>query len=597
MNILHEIRAHAQQHPAREAIRCGDRVMTYGELWEYSGRLAAWLDKTCRGRKDPVAVYGHKNPWMLVCFLGCVRSGRAYCPIDCSVPTARVEMILQALPSEVVLTTEPLEAAAGQKQVTELAQLCVIARAQNPDAWENAAQDPDARENAAQSSVVPGNAAQSFAVPEDAAQSSGVRECAGRSAEDESSRWVSGEETFYIIFTSGSTGTPKGVQISADCLNHYLDWSVGLGSSAGEKRGQVFLNQAPFSFDLSVMDLYTCLASGGTLYCLEKAVQSDYRLLMQALETSGAAVWVSTPSFAEVCLSEKSFSAERMSQLEVFLFCGETLGNRTVQRLQERFPKAKIVNTYGPTESTVAVTGVLVTPKLAGSVEPLPVGAAKPGTVIEIWDESGHVLPAGEKGEIIILGDTVSTGYYGQPELTARKFFTVGGASAADAGCGGYEEFCELAPECGVHGAADESMSVRNGLRGYHTGDKGYLENGMLFYCGRIDLQVKLHGYRIELEDIENNIRRLPGVEHVVVLPNERDGKVKSLTAYVVESELPADQRAEAAELKKGLLAFVPDYMVPKKFVFLAQMPMTNNGKADRKRLAAELGRGGGNGR
>lgn len=247
MNILHEIRAHAQQHPAREAIRCGDRVITYGELWEYSGRLAAWLDETCGGRKDPVAVYGHKNPWMLVCFLGCVRSGRAYCPIDCSVPTARVEMILQALPSEVVLTTEPLEAAAGKKQVVELSKLQAIA-----------------------GSYATGNCAAENRVAENCAAGGEQNFREQESAEDESSGWVSKEETFYIIFTSGSTGTPKGVQISADCLNHYLDWSVGLGSSAGEKRGQVFLNQAPFSFDLSVMDLYTCLASGGTLYCLEK---------------------------------------------------------------------------------------------------------------------------------------------------------------------------------------------------------------------------------------------------------------------------------------------------------------------------------------
>lgn len=259
-----------------------------------------------------------------------------------------------------------------------------------------------------------------------------------------------------------------------------------------------------------------------------------------------------------MCLSEKSFSEELLPKLQVFLFCGETLGNRTVQKLQERFPKAAVVNTYGPTESTVAVTDVLVTPQMARETEPLPVGRAKPGTRIEIRDEAGTVLPDGEKGEIIILGDTVSTGYYRQEELTKKAFF-------------------EQAEGAGV-------------IRGYHTGDKGYLEDGMLFYCGRIDLQIKLHGYRIELEDIENNIRRIPGIEHAVVLPNLRDDKVKSLTAYVVERELPKTEREEMARLKQELLQFVPDYMVPKKFVFLEQMPMTNNGKADRKKLA-ELGK------
>ena len=103
---------------------------------------------------------------------------------------------------------------------------------------------------------------------------------------------VSGDDTYYIIFTSGSTGTPKGVQITADCLNHYLDWSVTLGTSPADKEGRVFLNQAPFSFDLSVMDLYTCLASGGTLFCLPKDVQGDYRQLLSYLERSGAEIWV-----------------------------------------------------------------------------------------------------------------------------------------------------------------------------------------------------------------------------------------------------------------------------------------------------------------
>jgi D-alanine--poly(phosphoribitol) ligase subunit 1 len=522
LNILHKIRDCAERSPQKIAVRCGEDQLTYQEIWEASDRLAQWIlekdaemsteDTEASGameaagheavEKSPVAVYGHKHPWMLVCFLACVKSGRAYCPIDVSVPDARVELILQALPSALVLTTEPLTADAGVKQVVTREDLGQI-----------------------------------LASPQ------------GRRSVQEH-YWVSGAETYYIIFTSGSTGTPKGVQISADCLNHYLDWSVGLGTSETQKQGKVFLNQAPFSFDLSVMDLYTSLAVGGTLYCLEKTVQSDYALLMSALHTSDAGVWVSTPSFAEVCLSERRFSAEWMPQLEVFLFCGETLGNRTARKLQERFPEARIVNTYGPTESTVAVTEVLVTPELSQQEDPLPVGRAKPGTRLEIYDEDGRILPEGEKGEIVILGDTVSTGYYRNQELTDRAFFR-----------------------------------TKDGQRGYHTGDKGYLIDGMLYYCGRIDLQIKLHGYRIELEDIENNIRKLPGIEHVVVLPNSRGGKVSSLSAYVVLQEQPDNEAEKTAQLRKQLQEFLPDYMVPKKFIFLEQMPMTNNGKADRKRL------------
>ncbi len=508
MNILQKIGEYAKEVPDRVAVACGSETLTYRELWDYSDTLAGWLKENAGNEKEPIAVYGHKNPWMLVCFLACVKSGHGYCPIDISVPDARTAMILQALPDGPVLTTEEMQVDAGTKRVLLQDEIRKLAKAKKAE-FET-----------------------EKTVPED---------------------WVSGNDTWYIIFTSGSTGTPKGVQISANCLEHYLDWSVGLGNTPKEKEGAVFLNQAPFSFDLSVMDLYTSLVSGGTLFCLEKSVQSDYKKLMEALEESQTCVWVSTPSFAEVCLSEKAFGEKMLPQLRAFLFCGETLGNRTALKLMERFPKAVVINTYGPTESTVAVTDVTVTRELAETVNPLPVGVAKPGTVIEIRDENGTRLEDGEKGEIIILGDTVSTGYFCQEELTRKAFFT------------------------------------ENGIRGYHTGDKGYLQDGMLFYCGRIDLQIKLHGYRIELEDIENNIRRLSGIEHVVVLPNERDGKVKSLTAYVVEEVLPENEREEAARLKRELLAYVPEYMVPKKFAFLEQMPMTNNGKADRKRLKTEL--------
>ncbi len=202
-----------------------------------------------------------------------------------------------------------------------------------------------------------------------------------------------------IIFTSGSTGTPKGVKITADCLNHFLEWSVGLGGPAEEKQGAVFLNQAPFSFDLSVMDLYTCLACGGTLWCLEKEVQEDYQKLMDSLKDSGAGVWVSTPSFAELCLADPGFEERLLPRLRAFLFCGETLPCATVRRLKSRFPQAVVVNTYGPTESTVAVTEVEITDTMAAGSSPLPVGRARPGTRIEIRNEKGAALPEGEQGE------------------------------------------------------------------------------------------------------------------------------------------------------------------------------------------------------
>lgn len=503
MNILERIHQYALEKPTDIVIYGDYAYMTYKQLDEYSDYLAAYLDEISQDQ-SPIPIYGHKTPMMLVAMIACAKSGRAYCPIDISVPYSRVEDILKQLDSEYVLAVEELQC--NFKKVIS-------------------------------------NTKMSYE----------IKHYKEKETRISKKMWVTGEDIFYIIFTSGSTGNPKGVQITTDCLNNYLKWSVNLGNSENEKKGKVFLNQAPFSFDLSVMDTYTSLACGGSIWALTKKTQQDYQLLMESLKKSQVSVWVSTPSFAEICLSEKRFNEEWMPQLRIFLFCGETLSPKTAKRLQKRFPKAKIINTYGPTESTVAVTEVLITPELLENDRPLPVGKVKPESKIEIWSEDGTPLAEGEKGEIIILGNTVSCGYYKNPQITEKVLF-----------------------KCEQNGVT---------VRGYHTGDKGYLLDGQLYYCGRIDLQVKLHGYRIELEDIENNILKLHSIKQVVVVPKIKNEKVHSLLAYIVYQKIVTDKMQTSIQIKNELKKFLPGYMIPKKFVFLDQIPTTNNGKSDRRLL------------
>lgn len=499
MNILEKLYSYAQNQGQNLAIRSGDSCLTYQELDVYSGRLANFIQRSCGADKSPVVVYGHKQIEMILCFLAAVKSGRPYCPLDISMPDSRINDIIDAAsPSMIFDLEQERDGAISLKQLRDILE-------NNKETVDPACQ-------------------------------------------------VKGDETFYIIFTSGSTGTPKGVQITANNLNHYLEWSVDLGTRGADKQGKSFLNQAPFSFDLSVMDLYTCLASGGTLYLLDKETQMDFKKLLPALARSGAAVWVSTPSFADMCMADKKFSADLMPDLETFLFCGETLTNDTALKLMERFPKAVIMNTYGPTESTVAVTEVQVTKQLAAKNRPLPVGKAKPGTFLEIHREDGSLAQTGESGEIIIAGDTVSAGYFGSPDLTRKAFFT--------------------------------SMKGGQPHRAYRTGDKGHLdEAGMLYYEGRIDLQVKLNGYRIEIEDIEKNMVRLEEIVHAVVVPNMKDGKVKSLTAFVTGGDKPDSGLRYSKAIKDRLKAFLPAYMIPKKIVHMESLPMNHNGKVDRKKL------------
>src|SRR5205823_10076564 len=183
-----------------------------------------------------------------------------------------------------------------------------------------------------------------------------------------------------------------------------------------------------------------------------------------------------------------------------FLFCGETLGTRTAARLLDRFPQAQVWNTYGPTETTVATSSVRIDHSILEKSSALPVGRAMHGTDGFVVNGTGDTLPANERGEIVIAGPNVSPGYLGRPDLTQAVFF----------------EHC--------------------GRRAYRTGDQGRFRDGLLFFEGRMDSQVKLSGYRIELGDVEANLLALACVRDAVVIPVIKNSAPQSLAAFVVLS-------------------------------------------------------------
>ena len=362
-----------------------------------------------------------------------------------------------------------------------------------------------------------------------------------------------GDDPFYVIFTSGSTGDPKGVVITGACLESFVDWMLD-EQRFGEDH-EVFLNQAPFSFDLSVMDLYLCLSTGGTLVSVTADEVASPKRLYRMLAACGVTVWVSTPSFARLCLAERSFDETMLPALRRFLFCGETLPPDVAASLLERFPRAEVWNTYGPTEATCATTSVRVDRELAAREGPLPVGRTKPGTRILIVGDDGAPAPAGSRGEIVIAGPNVSVGYLGRADLTTQAFFEL------------------------------------DGIRAYRTGDQGRFEGDMLYFEGRRDDQVKLHGYRIELGDVEANLRGLEGVREAVVLPVLKDGVPDSLAAFVVLEGGSAGESPTqvASALRAALRDRLPVYMLPRRVELVESLPTNLNGKIDRRRLAEML--------
>jgi D-alanine--poly(phosphoribitol) ligase subunit 1 len=485
MNLIERIDHWTAVSPDAIAYVSDGRTLTYGELRRRSDALALYLAERFGDDRAPVAILGHREPEMLIVFLGAVKSGRPYVPIDTAFPPQRVDKALAISRAAVVFTPEEI----------------------------------------AQMSAVDGPVPVSY---------------------------VQRDDPFYILFTSGSTGEPKGVVITLACLEHFIAWM--LAEQRFIEQGEIFLNQPPFSFDVSVMALYSGLVTGGTVFNISRDLVANPKILYRALANSNATTWVSTPSFAQICLVEERFDEAMLRHVRRFLFCGETLAPQTAAGLLERFPGAEVWNTYGPTETTVAITSVRIDRAILEKYSPLPIGRPMPGTEVFVVNEKGEVLPENERGEIIIAGPNVSPGYLGRPDLTAAFFFQY------------------------------------RGRRAYRTGDFGRFRDGLLFFEGRIDAQIKLYGYRIEIGDVEANLRALPAVRDAVVIPVIKDGAAQSLAAFVL---LAARDEAShfnlSQRLRNQLSERLPLYMLPRKFVFLDTFPMTPNGKVDRASLAKSL--------
>jgi len=355
---------------------------------------------------------------------------------------------------------------------------------------------------------------------------------------------------FYLMFTSGSSGEPKGVVVTQGNLIDFVKWM--LAEQSFPPGAEVFLNQAPFSFDLSIMDLYLSLVTGGTLFSITKEQIANPKLLFQTLNSADLSTWVSTPSFAEMCLREPSFSAQNLPALGRFLFCGEVLPHALVKTLAARFPKAQIWNTYGPTEATVATTSILIDQVILDRYNPLPVGRVKPGTSIELFDKQQDFSKNRERGEIVIFGPNVAAGYLSSPELNARSFFEL------------------------------------SGQRAYRTGDWGYFEGDLLFCEGRRDTQIKMHGYRIELSEIEFCLRRMEQIQEAVVVPKFENNKIIYLAAFVL-ARTKLNQIEFQRSVKKMLSDILPNYMLPQRVYLVEEFPINQNGKIDRAALASRL--------
>lgn len=343
-------------------------------------------------------------------------------------------------------------------------------------------------------------------------------------------------DIYYIIFTSGSTGEPKGVKITYKNVQSCMNWLEEICNIHQD----VVLNQANFNFDLSVADIYLPLLTRSKHYILEKKTQKDYKELFSELKNSNSVLIVATPSFIDLLLIDKSFNKKLMPHLKKILFCGEKLNENTVLKLYNRFENIQIINSYGPTECTFAVTSTLIKEN-----EKISIGIPKKDVKIYIVDNNLLELKETEIGEILISGESVGAGYVNQ-DLNNNVFIQY------------------------------------NNEKAYLTGDLGYKENGKFYCIGRKDKQIKYKGYRIEISEIENVLNKLECVEKAVVLVSkDTDDKVHKMTAFIKEKDAFCKT---SKEIKNIIKKFLPDYMVP-IIKIVDYIPLNNNGKVDEKKL------------
>ena len=506
-DMIETIEYFAQSQPDFPVYNVLGEVHTYHDLKVDSDSLAAKIDSLALPEKSPVVVFGGQEYDMLATFVALTKSGHAYIPIDSHSALERVTAIVEvAQPSLIIAINEfPLK----DKSIPILDLATVQAAFAEKKSYQL-------------------------------------------------THSVKGDDNYYIIFTSGTTGKPKGVQISHDNLLSFTNWMITDKEFATPARPQM-LAQPPYSFDLSVMYWAPTLALGGTLFAVPSAITQDFKQLFETILNLPIAIWTSTPSFADMAMLSEDFNAEKMPGITHFYFDGEELTVKTAQKLRDRFPNARIINAYGPTEATVALSAVAITDDMLTNMKRLPIGYTKADSPTFVIDEDGNKLPNGEQGEIIISGPAVSKGYMNNPEKTAEAFF----------------EF--------------------EGLPAYHTGDVGTMtDEGLLLYGGRMDFQIKFNGFRIELEDVSQNLNKSQYVDSAVAVPRyNKDHKVQNLLAYVILKDGVKEQFEREIDITKAIKEDLQDimmsYMMPSKFLYRDSLPLTPNGKIDIKGLISEV--------
>ncbi|WP_375772168.1 amino acid adenylation domain-containing protein [Archangium gephyra] len=488
------IAAQAASSPDATAVISDEGVLTYRQLDRRANQLANHLASRGVRPGDFVAVQLERGLDLPVVLVGILKAGAAYVPIDPQAPAARRESILGATRARVLVTHTALYDTSGLDAARRL-------DVDTPEVWDGVPATPPAVH-------------------------------------------VGPEDLIYALFTSGTTGEPKGVLLEHGGISNTLTWMVReYGFSAADR----MLQQAPYTFDAAVLELFLPLISGGSVVLARPGGQRDPRYLVETVRDREVTMLFLVPSMLRYVLDEPGLAKCRA--LRHVLCGGEALSRELAERFFTRLA-VPLHNLYGPTETSILV--LTWTCRSDDSRAHVPIGTPIDHVVAHVLDDTARPVPAGEAGELVIGGVSLARGYLGDPDLTAQRFI--------------------FAP------------AVAPGTRLYRTGDRVRKHpDGTFEFLGRLDEQVKIQGNRIELREIESLLRKVPKVRQAAVVVEYATATGHPhLVAYLETTDGPVQLR----ELRAHLSRHLPGYAIPSRFKLAERLPLSAHGKLDKGALA-----------
>jgi amino acid adenylation domain-containing protein len=508
----------AEQRAADVAVQMDDRL-TYGELEQASNRLAWLLKDAGCGQGDRICLFLSKSPSAVVSMLGVLKADCVYVPIDLASPAARVEKIFLAAAPRLVLA----DATAG-KLLGELFASDAVPAV--PVGW---VEDEAMAEADLRSAFTRSDWTRYAAAPVPSRNSS--------------------DAPAHILFTSGSTGTPKGVVITHANVMSFVRWATGYFQMTASDRVS---SHPPLHFDLSTFDIYGTLSVGAQLHMVPASSNLLPQQLAEFIRVAELTQWFSVPAVLTYMAKFGVVQHDDFPALRRLLWCGEVLPTPTLIHWMRRLPHVQFTNLYGPTEATIASSYHTVSACPQSDSEPIPIGTPCDGEELMVLDETLQPRPVGEIGDLYIGGTGLSPGYWRDEKNTRAAF------------------------------VPDPRSSDGSG-RIYRTGDLGKVgADGLHYFIGRADSQVKSRGYRIELGEIETALNAVPGVRECAVVGINTGGFE---TTAICCAYAAGAVELSPAWLRRQLKSALPDYMLPSRWRTFDQLPKNVNGKIDRRAL------------